>query len=130
MNFTDVRTKSDLAEYHRQRGRIAKADRVAALAEAYFQAAPDDEPSKAAAMGMPVPRPRISTNAVSTIALKAIDEVIARRLHPVPSLYALARGGRGQTFSSCACSCLRASVVAFFRRAPLVEKEGRRRKRF
>ena len=56
---------SDLADYHRQRGRIAKADTLAAIAEAYFQAAPDDEPPEAAAMAMPVPRPRTNTNAVS-----------------------------------------------------------------
>ena len=59
---------SDLADYHRQRGRIAKADRLAAIAEAYFQAAPDDEPPEAAAMAMPVPRPRTSTNSVSATA--------------------------------------------------------------
>jgi len=57
---------SDLADYHRQQGRTAKADRLAAIAEAYFQAAPEDEPPEAAAMAMPVPRPRMITNAVST----------------------------------------------------------------
>ena len=58
---------SDLAEYHRLRGRTAKADRLAAIAEAYYhQAAPDDDEPEAAAMAMPVPRPRINTNAVST----------------------------------------------------------------
>src|SRR5436190_17661559 len=61
---------SDLADYHRQQGRIAKADRLAAIAEAYFQAAPDDEPPAAAAMAMPVPRPRTSINAVSTTPVK------------------------------------------------------------
>src|SRR5258708_22712927 len=30
---------SDLADYHRQQGRITKADRLAPMAEAYFQAA-------------------------------------------------------------------------------------------
>ena len=74
---------SDLADYHRQQGRIAKADRLAAIAEAYFQAAPDDEPPKAAAMAMPVPRPRTSTNAVSaTPARKPSSE----RSRLVPSL--------------------------------------------
>ncbi len=59
------------ADYHRKRGRIAKADRLAAIAEAYFQAAPDDdEPPEAAAMGMAVPPPRIRTNAVSTTRVK------------------------------------------------------------
>ena len=57
---------SDLADYHRQQGRIAKADKLAALAEAYFRAAPgDDEPPEAAAIAMPVPRPLTRTNAVS-----------------------------------------------------------------
>ena len=58
---------SDLAEYHRLKGQLAKAKRLAAIAEAYYQAAPDeDEPPDAAAMRMPVPRPRVNTNAVST----------------------------------------------------------------
>ena len=60
---------SDLAEYHRARGRTAKADRLAAIAEAFYQAAPDDDGPEAAAMAMPVPRPRITTNAVSTVRL-------------------------------------------------------------
>ncbi len=58
---------SDLADYHRLRNRIAKADRLAAIAEAYYQAAPDDDDEpEAAAMAMPVPRPPVRTNAVST----------------------------------------------------------------
>jgi hypothetical protein len=58
---------SALAEYHRLKGRTAKADRLAAIAEAYYQAAPDDDDEpEAAAMAMPLPRPRINTNAVST----------------------------------------------------------------
>ena len=58
---------SDLAEYHRLRGRTAGADRLAAVAEAYYQAAPDDDDEpEAAAMAMPVPRPLIRTHAVST----------------------------------------------------------------
>lgn len=58
---------SNLAEYHRLRGRTAKADRLAAVAEAYYLAAPDDDDEpEAAAMAMPVPRPPIGTNAVST----------------------------------------------------------------
>jgi hypothetical protein len=57
---------SDLAEYHRLKGRTAKADRLSAIAEAYYQAAPDDDEPVAAAMAMPVPRPAINTNAVST----------------------------------------------------------------
>lgn len=62
---------SDLAEYHRLRGRTAKAERLAAIAEAYYQAAPDDDDEpEAAAMAMPVPRPRINTNAVSTTRVR------------------------------------------------------------
>ena len=58
---------SDLAEYHRLKGRTTRADRLAAIAEAYYRAAPDDdEPREAAAMAMPVPRPPVNTNAVST----------------------------------------------------------------
>jgi hypothetical protein len=58
---------SDLAEHHRLRGRSAEADRFAAIAEAYYQAAPDDdEPPGAAAMAMPVPRRPVNTDAVST----------------------------------------------------------------
>jgi hypothetical protein len=56
---------SELADFHRQNGRIAKSDRLAAIAEAHFEAAPDDEPpTEAAAMAMPVPRPMTSTDAV------------------------------------------------------------------
>lgn len=63
---------SDLADYHREKGRAAKAAKLAAIAEAYYQAAPDDdEPPKAAAMAMPVPRPPITTNAVSTLRVTA-----------------------------------------------------------
>lgn len=58
---------SDLADYHRLKGRTAKANRLAAIAEAHYQAAPDDdEPPEAAAMAMPVPRPPVNVNAVST----------------------------------------------------------------
>jgi hypothetical protein len=75
---------SDLADDHRQQGRIAKAERLAAIAEAYFQAAPgDDEPPKAAAMAMPVPRPMTSTNAVSATPVKKVS---SERSRLVPSL--------------------------------------------
>jgi hypothetical protein len=57
---------SDLAEYHRLKGRTVKADRLAAIAEACYQAAPDDDEPEAAAMAMPAPRPPINTKAVST----------------------------------------------------------------
>jgi len=61
---------SDLAEYHRSKGRTAKAERLEAIAEAYYQAAPDDDGPEAAAMAMPVPRPRMNTNAVSTTRVR------------------------------------------------------------
>jgi hypothetical protein len=58
---------SDLADYYRSRGRLAKADRFAAIAEAHYRLAPDDDDGpKAAAMGMPIPRTPLKTNAVST----------------------------------------------------------------
>ena len=62
---------SDLADFHRTRGRTAKADRLTAIAEAHYRAAPDDdEPPEAAAMAMPVPRPPVKTNAVSTTRVR------------------------------------------------------------
>lgn len=61
---------SDLAEYHLESGRAAKAERLAAIAESYYRAAPgDDEPPVAAALAMPVPRPPVKTNAVSSSQL-------------------------------------------------------------
>ena len=60
---------SELADLHRRNGRFFEADRLAALAEAHYQAAPgddDDDPQDAAAMAMPVPKPSLMTNAVST----------------------------------------------------------------
>ena len=57
-----------LANYHRIKGRIAKADRLDALAQAHYRAAPDDdEPPEAAAVAMPVRRPALNTNAVSAL---------------------------------------------------------------
>ena len=61
---------SDLAECHRRRGRIVKAERLAAVAEAYYRAAPDDDDEpEAAAMAMPLPRRSMKTNAVSSARL-------------------------------------------------------------
>lgn len=59
---------SDLADFHGLNGRTAKAERFAAIAEAHYQAAPgdDDDAPDSAAMGMPIPRPWLNTNAVST----------------------------------------------------------------
>lgn len=70
---------SELAEYHRRKGHSAKADRLAAIAEAHYQAAPgDDEPPAAEAMAMPVPRPPIITNAVSTTCVNSRSTVANR----------------------------------------------------
>jgi hypothetical protein len=61
---------SELAYHYRLSGRTAKADKLAAIAEAHFDAAPDDDdPPNAAAMAMPVPRPPIKTNAFSTVQM-------------------------------------------------------------
>ena len=74
---------SDLADYHRVKGRTAKADKLAAIAEAYYQAAPDDDHEpEAAAMAMPVPRPPIHTNAVSTTRVRKSRRLLARRIRP------------------------------------------------
>ena len=64
---------TDLADYHRARGRTARAEKLAGIAEAYYQAAPDDDDEpQAAAMALPVPRSRLNTNAVSTHRLGAL----------------------------------------------------------
>ena len=62
---------SDVADYHRQRDHIAKADLLAQIAESHYKAAPDDdEPPEAAAMAMPVPPRRTSTNAIGAPLVK------------------------------------------------------------
>ena len=77
---------SDLAKYHRLRSRTAKADRLAAIAEAYYQAAPDDDDEpEAAAMAMPAPRPLIRTNAVSTTRLQKPRADESSGLAPSPA---------------------------------------------
>ena len=94
---------SDLADYHRQQGRIAKADRLAVVAEAYFRAAPgDDEPPAAAAMAMPAPRPFTSTNAVSVARTK--NRVIDQR-HP-------SRQVQDRDFHAAAAEALRSGTIA------------------
>jgi hypothetical protein len=58
---------SDLANYHGAKGRTAKAERLVAIAEEHYLAAPDDDqPPEAAVMAMPAPRPPVTTNAIST----------------------------------------------------------------
>jgi hypothetical protein len=53
-----------LAESHRSRGRLAKAARLQSKAEEHQHAAGGaDGPPYAAAMAMPVPRPKIFTDA-------------------------------------------------------------------
>ncbi|SRR5216684_735005 len=77
---------SDLAEYHGLRGRIARADRLAAIAEAYYQAAPDDDDEPdAAAMAMRGPRPPIKTNAVSTTRVPKPRSDEPSGLAPLPA---------------------------------------------
>ena len=77
---------SDLADYHRAKGRMAKADRLAAVAEAHYQAAPgDDDPPEAAAMAMPVPRPPVNTNAVSNRRIDNAGEGMLDGLAPLPT---------------------------------------------
>jgi hypothetical protein len=74
---------SDLADYHRHRGQVAKADTFAVIAEEYFRAAPDDdEPTEGAAMAMPVPQPLTHVNAVGTARVKKPSR---ERSHLVPS---------------------------------------------
>src|SRR5262245_39653203 len=74
---------SELADYHRVKGRTAKADKLAAIAEKYYQAAPDDpEPLDAAAMAMPVPRPPVNTSAVSTTLIPRSNGKNASSLVP------------------------------------------------
>jgi hypothetical protein len=77
---------ADLAEHHRSRGRTSKAERLAAIAEAYFQAAPDDDDDpEAASMAMPLPRPPINTNAVSTVRVRPARTDEPSGLAPSPA---------------------------------------------
>jgi hypothetical protein len=68
---------SDLADYYRHAGHFAKADKLQSIAETHFQAAPDDDepPPEAAAMAMPLPPLRTSTNAIGI----RLDDKPARR---------------------------------------------------
>ena len=75
---------SDLADYHRSKGRTARAERLEAIAEVHYQAAPDDEPPEAAAMAMPVPRPPVNTNAVSTTRMNKPPVRSSSDLMPSP----------------------------------------------
>lgn len=53
-----------LADHHWLKGKVAKAVRLEAIAEAHFQAAPGDDDPPAAAMAMSVPKTPTFTNAV------------------------------------------------------------------
>ena len=78
---------SDLALFHRRKRRIARARKFTAIAEAFYQAAPDDDepPKKAAAMAMPIPRPPVNMNAVSTIRIPKRGADRSSGLLPVTS---------------------------------------------
>jgi hypothetical protein len=76
---------SALADYHFLNGRTVKAEKFVAIAEAHYQAAPDDdEPPEAAAMAMPVPRPPLNTNAVSTTRINKPPVERPSNLMPSP----------------------------------------------
>lgn len=77
-----------LAELHERHGRLARAARLDAIAERHFQLAPDDgddDPRKAAAMAMPVPRPRIFTDAVSRTTLPKPRSTNPSHIAPIPA---------------------------------------------
>lgn len=64
-----------LAEYHRTRGRIVKAERLQAKAEEHYVAGGGvDGPPYAAAMAMPRPTSFTQTNAVSRSRLDGPDD--------------------------------------------------------
>ena len=63
-----------LAEYHRARGRVGKADRLQAKADEHYHASGGDGPPYAAAMAMPRPARFIRTNAVSRHRVSDYDD--------------------------------------------------------
>jgi hypothetical protein len=77
-----------LAEFHERQGRLARAARLDAIAEHYFQLAPDgddDDPRKAAAMAMPVPRPWVFTDAVTGTRVPEPPSADASSIAPIPA---------------------------------------------
>jgi hypothetical protein len=79
---------SELADLNRLKGRTAKAERLARIAEAHCRAAPDDDEPEAAAMAMPVPRRAFNTFAVSrqhTAAPPATTPIRPSDLEPSPA---------------------------------------------
>jgi hypothetical protein len=63
-----------LAEYHRRRGRDARARRLQAKAEEHYALGGGDGPPYAAAMGMPRPSRWVATDAVSRSHLRGPDD--------------------------------------------------------
>jgi len=77
---------SELADYYAMKGHAAKAEKIEAIAEAHYQAAPDDDPPPAAALAMPVPRPPVMPNAVSSVRMpKASADPSESVPSPAPS---------------------------------------------
>jgi len=76
-----------LAELHERQGRFAHAARLDAIAEHFFQLAPDgdDDPRKAAAMAMLVQRPWIFTNAVSRTRVPKPPSPDPSNIAPIPA---------------------------------------------
>lgn len=71
-----------LAQYHRARGRMERAQRFEAKALDHYQSAGgDDEPPYAAAMAMPRPTRFIRTDAVSRVRIPPPDEASQRHAH-------------------------------------------------
>ena len=77
---------SQLAELHERHGRLARGARLDAIAERYFQLAPDDDdPPKAAAMALPRPRAWIFTDAVSKTRLPRPPSPDSSSIAPLPA---------------------------------------------
>jgi hypothetical protein len=77
-----------LAAFHERHGRLARAARLDAIAEHYFQLAPDgddDDPRKTAAMALPKPRPWIFTDAVSKTRLPKPPSPDPSNIAPLPA---------------------------------------------
>ena len=63
-----------LADFHRSRGRHAKAKRIQAKAEEHYRPGDEDGPPYAAAMAMPRPSRFIRTDAVSRTRFRGPDD--------------------------------------------------------
>jgi len=93
---------SALADYHRSNRRLAKAAKYVAIAEAHYQAAPDDggDDEPAAAMAMPVPRPAVNTKAVSTTRVPKPPTERPSGLMPSPASE-LSKSGHWHALAEC-----------------------------